>query len=39
VHCQKLLHDPKAPIEGRRRLEQLPAEAEGRLQELASIQN
>ena len=39
VHCQKLLDDPKVPIEDRRRLERLLAEAEARLRELASMQN
>ena len=39
VHCQKLLHDPKVPVEDRRRVERLVAEAEARLRELASIHN
>jgi len=39
VHCQKLLRAPNLPVEDQRRLERLLAEAEGRLQELASIQN
>ena len=39
VHCQKLLRTPYLPVEDRRRLERLLAEAEVRLQELASIQN
>ncbi len=39
LHCQKMLHDPKVPVEDRRRVERLLVEAEGRLRELASIQN
>jgi hypothetical protein len=39
VHCQKLLRAPNLLLEDRRPLERLLAEAEGRLQELASIQN
>lgn len=39
MHCQKLLRTPNLPAEDRRRLARLLAEAEGRLQELASIQN
>jgi hypothetical protein len=39
VHCQKLLHDPKVPVEDRRRLERLIRETEARLQGLASIHN
>jgi hypothetical protein len=39
VHCQKLLRAPNLLLEDRRRVERLLAEAEGRLQELASIQN
>jgi hypothetical protein len=39
VHCQKLLRAPNLPVEDQRHLERLLAEAEGRLQELASIQN
>ena len=39
VHCQKLLDAPNVPVEDQRRLERLLAEAEGRLRELASIQN
>ena len=39
LHCQKLLHDPKVPVEDRRRLERLLGEAEARLREIASIQN
>ena len=39
VHCEKLLHEPNLAVEDRRRLEQLLAGAEARLQELASIQN
>lgn len=39
VHCQKLLRAPNLSVEDQRHLERLLAEAEGRLQELASIQN
>ena len=39
LHCQKLLQDPKLPVEDRRRVEGLLADAEARLRELASIQN
>ncbi len=39
VHCQKLLRGPNLSVEDQRRLERLLAEAEARLQELASIQN
>jgi hypothetical protein len=39
VHCQKLLRTPNLLVEDQRRLERLLAEADGRLQELASIQN
>ena len=39
VHCQKLFRDPNLPVEDRRRLEQLLAEAEARLPELAATQN
>lgn len=39
LHCKNLLRDPDVPIEDQRRLERLLAEAEARLQELASIQN
>jgi hypothetical protein len=39
VHCQKLLRAPDLLVEDKRRLEQLLAEAEARLQELAAIQN
>jgi hypothetical protein len=39
VHCQKLLCAPNLLAEDQRRLERLLAEAEGRLHELASIQN
>jgi hypothetical protein len=39
VHCKKLLRTPNLLVEDRRRLERLLAEADGRLQELASIQN
>jgi hypothetical protein len=39
VHGQKLLRTPHLPVEDQRRLERLLAEAEARLQEVASIQN
>ena len=39
VHCQELLRTPNLLVEDQCRLERLLAEAEGRLPELASVQN